>query len=117
MSKSRGNVVVPDTYIQQWGADTFRTYLMFLGPYQEGGDFRDQGLQGPYGLLSRLWGCIVPADQLAMLTDRVAELQLQRNAIRASIAAQPEGSLVIVEAFINPLTALSAWPWLTSTSL
>ena len=64
MSKSRGNVVVPDTYIQQWGADTFRTYLMFLGPYQEGGDFRDQGLQGPYGFLSRLWDTIVPIDEL-----------------------------------------------------
>lgn len=64
MSKSRGNVVIPDQYIEQWGADTFRTYLMFLGPYQEGGDFRDQGLQGPYGFLSRLWDTIVPVDAL-----------------------------------------------------
>jgi leucyl-tRNA synthetase len=64
MSKSRGNVVVPDKYIQDWGADTFRTYLMFLGPYQEGGDFRDQGLQGPFGFLSRLWDTIVPTEAL-----------------------------------------------------
>ncbi|MGQ0563039.1 MAG: leucine--tRNA ligase [Gemmatimonadota bacterium] len=64
MSKSRGNVVIPDKYIQQWGADTFRTYLMFLGPYQEGGDFRDQGLQGPYGFLSRLWDTLMPVDAL-----------------------------------------------------
>jgi leucyl-tRNA synthetase len=64
MSKSRGNVVIPDKYIQQWGADTFRTYLMFLGPYQEGGDFRDQGLQGPYGFLSRLWDTIMPVEEL-----------------------------------------------------
>lgn len=61
MSKSRGNVVIPDKYIQQWGADTFRTYLMFLGPYQEGGDFRDQGLQGPFGFLSRLWDTVTSA--------------------------------------------------------
>src|SRR6266576_2539087 len=46
MSKSRGNVVVPDTYIKEWGADTFRMYLMFLGPFQEGGDFRDEGIIG-----------------------------------------------------------------------
>ncbi len=59
MSKSKGNVVVPDEYIEEWGADTFRTYLMFLGPYQEGGDFRDQGLSGPYGFLSRLWDTVV----------------------------------------------------------
>jgi leucyl-tRNA synthetase len=64
MSKSRGNVVVPDRYIEQWGADAFRTYLMFLGPYQEGGDFRDQGLQGPFGFLKRLWESVVPVDQL-----------------------------------------------------
>ncbi len=64
MSKSRGNVVIPDQYIEEWGADTFRTYLMFLGPYQEGGDFRDSGLQGPFGFLSRLWDTIVPVDEL-----------------------------------------------------
>jgi leucyl-tRNA synthetase len=59
MSKSRGNVVVPDEYIEEWGADAFRAYLMFLGPYQEGGDFRDQGLSGPYGFFSRLWDTVV----------------------------------------------------------
>jgi leucyl-tRNA synthetase len=64
MSKSRGNVVNPDEYIRQWGADAFRTYLMFLGPYQEGGDFRDQGLQGPYGFLSRLWDTVLPVAAL-----------------------------------------------------
>jgi leucyl-tRNA synthetase len=64
MSKSRGNVVIPDRYIEQWGADSFRTYLMFLGPYQEGGDFRDSGLQGPWGFFNRLWETVVPVDQL-----------------------------------------------------
>jgi leucyl-tRNA synthetase len=64
MSKSRGNVVIPDEYLEQWGADAFRTYLMFLGPYQEGGDFRDQGLQGPYGFLSRVWDSVVPVEEL-----------------------------------------------------
>ncbi|MEJ2187524.1 MAG: leucine--tRNA ligase, partial [Gemmatimonadota bacterium] len=64
MSKSRGNVVVPDEYIERWGADTIRTYLMFLGPFQEGGDFRDEGIQGPYGFLSRLWDSIVPVEEL-----------------------------------------------------
>ncbi|HSH46326.1 MAG TPA: leucine--tRNA ligase [Longimicrobiales bacterium] len=59
MSKSRGNVVVPDEYIEDYGADTFRTYLMFLGPYQEGGDFRDKGLTGPHGFLGRLWDTVV----------------------------------------------------------
>ena len=55
MSKSRGNVVIPDEYIAQWGADTFRMYLMFLGPLQEGGDFRDAGINGPRRFLERVW--------------------------------------------------------------
>jgi leucyl-tRNA synthetase len=55
MSKSRGNVVIPDTYIARWGADTFRMYLMFLGPYQEGGDFRDEGISGIRRFLDKLW--------------------------------------------------------------
>ena len=55
MSKSRGNVVIPDAYIKQWGADTFRMYLMFLGPFQEGGDFRDEGITGIRRFLDKVW--------------------------------------------------------------
>ncbi len=55
MSKSKGNVVNPDDYIREWGADSFRTYLMFLGPFEEGGDFRDAGISGVKRFLDRLW--------------------------------------------------------------
>src|SRR5574341_1264480 len=55
MSKARGNVVVPDAYIHKWGADTFRMYLMFLGPFQEGGDFRDEGITGIRRFLEKVW--------------------------------------------------------------
>jgi leucyl-tRNA synthetase len=55
MSKSRGNVINPDQYIDEWGADAFRTYLMFLGPYEEGGDFRDAGIIGVKRFLDKLW--------------------------------------------------------------
>jgi leucyl-tRNA synthetase len=82
MSKSRGNVVIPDRYIEQWGADAFRTYLMFLGPYQEGGDFRDQGLQGPYGFLSRLWDSVVPVDDLGDASPPAALAQKLHATIR-----------------------------------
>ncbi|MBI3443333.1 class I tRNA ligase family protein, partial [Candidatus Woesebacteria bacterium] len=55
MSKSRGNVVVPDEYIKKFGADTLRCYLMFLGPFDQGGDFRDTGIEGMYRFLNRVW--------------------------------------------------------------
>ncbi|MGQ0650615.1 MAG: leucine--tRNA ligase [Gemmatimonadaceae bacterium] len=55
MSKTKGNVVVPDAFIDDWGADSFRTYLMFLGPYEDGGDFRDAGISGVRRFLDRLW--------------------------------------------------------------
>ena len=58
MSKSRGNVVIPDEYIDKWGADTFRMYLMFLGPFQEGGDFRDAGISGPRRFLDKVWDLV-----------------------------------------------------------
>ena len=55
MSKSRGNVVNPDEYLDKFGADAFRTYLMFLGPYQVGGDFQDAGINGVRRFYDRLW--------------------------------------------------------------
>ncbi|MBP6669234.1 MAG: leucine--tRNA ligase [Gemmatimonadales bacterium] len=63
MSKSRGNVVIPDEYIAQWGADTFRMYLMFLGPLQEGGDFRDAGINGPRRFLERVWVMVAEVEE------------------------------------------------------
>lgn len=55
MSKSKGNVIVPDEYINKYGSDTLRTYLMFLGPFSQGGDFRDSGIEGMHKFLKRVW--------------------------------------------------------------
>ncbi|HEX3866362.1 MAG TPA: leucine--tRNA ligase, partial [Gemmatimonadaceae bacterium] len=74
MSKSRGNVVIPDEYIEKWGADTFRTYLMFLGPYEEGGDFRDQSILGVRRFLDRLWASVIGST-----TDGQPDTQVMRK--------------------------------------
>ena len=55
MSKSKGNVVSPDPFIDNYGSDTFRMYLMFMGPYDEGGDWNDTGILGIHRFLNRVW--------------------------------------------------------------
>jgi leucyl-tRNA synthetase len=59
MSKSRGNVVNPDDFVGTLGADTVRAYLMFLGPWEQGGDWSDQGIQGPHRFLNRVWNLVL----------------------------------------------------------
>ncbi len=46
MSKSKGNVVNPGSFIEEYGSDVFRMYLMFMGPYELGGDWSDKGIVG-----------------------------------------------------------------------
>ena len=58
MSKTQGNIVNPDEYIEHWGADAFRSYLMFLGPYEQGGDFRDASISGTRRFLDRLFASV-----------------------------------------------------------
>lgn len=55
MSKSKGNVVSPDEFVDRHGADVFRLYLMFMGPYTEGGDWSDTGIKGVDRFTQRLW--------------------------------------------------------------
>ncbi len=56
MSKSRPeHVINPDEYFDQYGADTFRAYLMFLGPYDQGGDFSDEAIAGVRRFLDRFY--------------------------------------------------------------
>jgi leucyl-tRNA synthetase len=54
MSKSRGNVVNPDRFIADHGADVTRMYLLFIGPWDEGGDFSDAGIAGIERFLRRI---------------------------------------------------------------
>ncbi len=55
ISKNKGNVVNPDEYISTYGADTLRVYLLFMGPYEQGGDFSDRGIAGVVRFLERIW--------------------------------------------------------------
>jgi len=58
ISKSRGNIVNPDEYLDAYGADVFRVYLLFMGPYEAGGDFSDRGIGGVVRFMDRVWRLI-----------------------------------------------------------
>lgn len=124
MSKSKGNVIVPDPIIEEFGADAFRMYLMFLGPFEEGGDYRAKGIQGPYGFLHRLWDTVISATDGACDPDverkvhqtiRQVTQQLPDLGYNTSIAAMMEclnviraGGRTAVRAEVEPLVVMVA---------
>jgi leucyl-tRNA synthetase len=55
MSKSRGNVVLPDALVEQAGADAVRLFLMFIGPWDQGGPWNPRGFDGIVRFLNRVW--------------------------------------------------------------
>lgn len=55
MSKSRGNVIAPDDAVGHYGADTVRSYLMFMGPFDQGGPWNHQSIEGVWRFMNRVW--------------------------------------------------------------
>jgi leucyl-tRNA synthetase len=62
MSKSRGNVVSPDTIIESHGADTLRLYLMFLGPLEAMKPWNPRGIEGVHRFLQKAWRELITAE-------------------------------------------------------
>jgi len=124
MSKSKGNVVVPDPIIEEFGADTFRIYLMFLGPFEEGGDYRDEGIQGPHGFLHRLWDTVLSSGDgepdvsverkihrtVKQVTEQLPTLQYNTAvaALMECLNAVRAGGRQAVRAEVEPLVRLVA---------
>jgi len=59
MSKSRGNVITPDEYVSELGADAVRAYLMFVAPWEQGGEWNDSGISGISRWLNRVWNLVL----------------------------------------------------------
>jgi leucyl-tRNA synthetase len=55
MSKSRGNVIVPDAYVERYGAEAVRLYVLFMGPAEADKEWQDAGIEGMFKFLGRLW--------------------------------------------------------------
>jgi leucyl-tRNA synthetase len=81
MSKSRGNVVTPDEYVAKMGSDTVRAYLMFVGPWDQGGGWDDSGISGIWRWLNRVWNLVLEEQKDGHLTptDQVTEYELHRE--------------------------------------
>jgi leucyl-tRNA synthetase len=117
-------VILPDPVIAEYGADTLRVYLMFMGPFEEGGDYRAEGIQGPYGFLHRLWDSVLSAadgtpdpsvERKVHQTIRQATEQIPKLQYNTAIAAVMEclnairtGGRTPVRAEVEPLVPLIA---------
>ncbi len=55
MSKSKGNVIDPNAYIERFGADAVRVYILFMGPADQDIEWQDAGIEGMHRFLARLW--------------------------------------------------------------
>jgi leucyl-tRNA synthetase len=69
MSKSKGNVVNPDDVVEQYGADTLRTYEMFMGPLDASIAWSENGLSGSSKFLDRVWNLFINDDDYSTLRD------------------------------------------------
>ena len=59
MSKSKGNVITPDEYVDRYGADAVRMYLLFIGPVEQDAEWQDSGFEGIVRFLHRLWRAVM----------------------------------------------------------
>ena len=78
MSKSKKNVVAPDTLVATYGADTVRAYLMFGWRWDQGGPWDSKGIEGVVRWVNRVWALVMDAPRNRVPLDAATERELQR---------------------------------------
>ncbi len=116
MSKSRGNVIAPDAVISRYGADAVRAYLMFMGPFDQGGPWNNQGIEGVSRYLKRVWTLVTDyvdqrGDAAAVESPAGRAVERLRHKTIARLTADYEGlrfntALAALMEFVNGLNKL-----------
>jgi len=130
MSKSRGNIVNPDDVIEQYGADAFRCYEMFMGPLEQMKPWSMRGVEGVFRFLARVWRLMMSENQSGQweLSAAVKDVDLskaQQKVLHATIKKVTEDieslsfntaisqMMIFVNAFTNaeaiPISAMQAF--------
>ena len=111
MSKSKHNVVNPDTIIDQYGADTLRLYTLFLGPLEQSKPWDTHGIEGVSRFLHKLWRLFHPTEGITKEAPPAAAMKVLHQAIKKVDDAISRYALnTAVSAFmvcVNELTTLS----------
>ncbi len=112
MSKSRGNVVNPDDIANEFGADVFRVFLMFIGAFDLAVMWNTEGLIGISRFLNRVWSCVEKIDD--GLTPREKDLRLMHRTIK-NVSERIEKmryntGVSEIMSYTNELSAMAAIP-------
>lgn len=130
MSKTKLNVVAPDEYVERYGADVVRLFLMFIGPWEQGGPWNPRGVEGIVRFLNRVWALVVeplpapaegsPAEEPAL--EQVRALQraahqtlrkvtgdLERFSFNTVVSALMELTNTLHRARNTPVAGTPAW--------
>jgi len=88
MSKSRGNVITPDSVIEEYGADSLRLYEMFMGPIEQMKPWSMKGVEGVYRFLARVWRLGMEENQEGewIVSNELADIPLTASQTRVAHA-------------------------------
>ena len=143
MSKSRGNVINPDDIIAAYGADTFRLYEMFIGPFDQVAMWSDESLMGVYRFVSKVYGLFAKVDSaekasaddlramhkcILEVTERIDQMKFNTAvssmmtyvnylSAKAKIAPELYSTLIKLLSPFTPQLAVELWSRLGNTTL
>ncbi len=90
MSKSKGNVVTPDSVVEKYGADSLRVYELFIAPFEQSVAWSDRGVQGCLRFLNRFWNLVNEVAEAQGSGVAADEAEAEQGRQRAAHAQQDD---------------------------